>query len=340
MPTTLRDLGERYILQHIIPEYCDGAGDDCAVIALPSSDIIVTTDPVPIPAAQVIGGDPDPYWVGWLLVVINASDLAAAGATPLGFVSALELEADWTVDLLERLLLGTRDACRVEGLPYIGGNRKEGLRLSAVGTAIGHSRPKAALTRRGAMPGDILMRIGSGGVFWRDAIATLRGMPVADKMRSPLFAPRSQLRVMSSLAEKHLINAAIDNSDGLLPSLNQLAVANSISITVEVDRLLVPDSGCLEVDPAKLWLGWGDWNVLAAVSEERVDGLFRTGKEHGIQVTKIGGFQRGNPSVLLKRRGQILAAPRLESERFAADSWLSDGIQSYIDRLLAVELPN
>src|ERR1017187_10744075 len=115
MPTTLRDLGERYILRHIIPEYCERAGDDCAVMNLPSSDIIVTTDPVPVPAARLIGGDPDPYWVGWLLVVINASDLAAAGAPPLGFVSALELEADSAVELLQRLLLGTRDACRIEG---------------------------------------------------------------------------------------------------------------------------------------------------------------------------------------------------------------------------------
>lgn len=338
MSSTLRNLGERYILQHIVPEYCDAAGDDCATLAVTSGAIVVTTDPVPVPAAQLIGGDPDPYWVGWLLVVINASDLAAAGASPLGFLSALELDPNCEIDFLRRLLLGTRDACQAEGLRYIGGNLKEGQRLSAVGTAIGWCLPSAGVTRRGAKTGDVLVSVGSGGVFWRDALSTLRGSTIPDKMKSPLFAPRSQLSVMAALAKRGLINAAIDNSDGLLPSLTQLSAANSVGITVDVGRLLVPDAVHLNLDPARLWLGWGDWNVLAAVSQARLDEVYIAAERCGAAITNIGSFH-SHPGVFLEGRGQTITAPRLESERFASDSWFSEGIQGYINRLLAVELP-
>jgi len=35
----------------------------------------------------------------------------------------------------------------------------------------------------------------------------------------------------------------------------------------------------------------------------------------------------------------MAAAPRLESERFAKDSWFTAGIEGYIQALLQVELP-
>src|SRR5258708_105703 len=111
MAATLRDFGERRILREIIPKYCQTSGDDCAAVRLTDRDLVLTTDPVPIPAAQILGGDPDPYWMGWLLAVINASDLAAAGATPLAFLSAIELEPTRPITDLHRFLAGLRDSC-------------------------------------------------------------------------------------------------------------------------------------------------------------------------------------------------------------------------------------
>lgn len=35
----------------------------------------------------------------------------------------------------------------------------------------------------------------------------------------------------------------------------------------------------------------------------------------------------------------MMVAPRLESERFAQDSWFGSGIQGYVDLLLGVDLP-
>lgn len=336
---TLRDFGERRILREIIPEYCSSAGDDCAKVALDGSDLVLTTDPVPTPAADLLGGDPDPYWMGWLLVVINASDLAAAGAIPVAFLSALEIQPERSIEDFRRLLAGIRDSCRNEGLAYVGGNLREGAKLGGVGTAIGKTRNGRALARRGAMPGDLLISVGAGGVFWRDALAAVRGGVIPDKLKSPLFSPHSQIRVMHALAEQGVIHAAIDNSDGLLPSLRELAVANAVSVMLELTALSVDENAENSVDPVRLWLGWGDWNVLAAVAPSNLPTVLQTGSRFGVEIRHIGHFQAGEPQVFMNRAGNTGPAPRLESERFAADSWFSEGIHGYIERLLSVNIP-
>jgi len=144
---------------------------------------------------------------------------------------------------------------------------------------------------------------------------------------------------MHALAEQGVVHAAIDNSDGLLPSLHELAVANAVSVTLDTAALAVVDSAQIAVDPARLWLGWGDWNVLVAVEPSKLQTVLETGSRLGVEIRPIGNFQTGEPQVFMKRAGKTGLAPRLESERFAADSWFSEGIQSYVDRLLSVTIP-
>jgi thiamine-monophosphate kinase len=338
--TALRDLGERRIVREILPDYVIGIGSDCANIDLPNAQIVTTTDPVPEPAAKILGGDPDLYWMGWLLVVINASDLSAAGASPLAFLAAIEAPADLEVQDFRRLLLGIKECCAAEGLRYVGGNLREAHRVAAVGTALGLSPAGGAITREGAKFGDVLVSIGTGGIFWRDVLSLRAGLTI-DKSSSPLFRPRSQLSVMNRLVSAHLVTAAIDNSDGLLPTLQQFASANGRGIVLDLERLRVPGiPRTIEpIDPARLWLGWGDWNVVAAIRDTDVAAAQRLAEDLGGFVLPIGRFSESQPEVVLKRGDVFTLAPRLESERFAADSWFSAGIDAYLNQLTTVSLP-
>ncbi len=118
---TLRDYGERAIIADIVSRYCRVVGDDCSTFDLGAIDLVVTTDPVPEPAAKLIGGDSDPYWAGWLLVVINASDLAAAAATPRGFVAAIDAPAETSVANFERFLAGLKTLANPRNFKTPGG---------------------------------------------------------------------------------------------------------------------------------------------------------------------------------------------------------------------------
>jgi thiamine-monophosphate kinase len=338
MTETLRSLGERRIVREIIPKYVSGTGDDCALIGKVDGDIVLTTDPVPVPAALSIGGDRDPYRLGWLLVTINASDLAAAGAMGVAFVAALEAPPDSELNSLERLLAGVADACRAEGLQYVGGNLREGGSFAGVGTALGKCAGYPALTRVPCRPDDTLVSVGVGGVFWRDALAILRGERLSDPEASPVFRPRSQLTAMREFARRGLVQAAMDNSDGLLPTLSQLANSNDVELHVDLEALSVP---AVEenVDPARLWMGWGDWNVIAAVRPDKLSRLLECAGELGHAVIQFGRVVGPGAAVVVSRSGRTKRNLRLESERFADDSWFSTGIEGYVKRLLDLELP-
>ena len=331
------DFGERRILAEIIPKFVPSAGDDCAVLVAGDASIVVTTDPVPPPAAAVIGGDTDPYWMGWLLVVINASDLAAAGASPLGFLSAIECPREYPISQFERLLSGIKDACANEGLSFCGGNLREAEKVAAVGTAIGWTPGRKPLQRSGGEPGDLVVSIGAGGRFWQDAMLVKGGADV-DRASSSLFAPRSQLSLMQELAERNLIRASMDNSDGLLPSLQEIAQKNNCIVDVDIERIRQHNS-IKDDNHIRYWMGWGDWNVIGVISPKDLPLAQQIASTRQTALVHIGGLGAGAPQVRLQRARNFILAPRLESERFAKDSWFSEGIDGYIIRLIGIELP-
>lgn len=347
--TRLSDLGERKIIETIIPKYCDKAvGDDCAIVEAPSSKFATTIDPVPNPASNVLGSDPDLYWMGWLLVTISASDLAAAGAAPVAFLAALELIKDLEVERFERLLEGIRDSCHRQGLRYVGGNLKERIDrtgtspVHAVGTAIGSIQHGRELTRHGAKPGDSIIIIGHAGRFWADGLYVQSGGQL-EKRNSPVFAPISQLPYMHELVDGSGITASIDNSDGLLPSVEQLCKSSGIGAFIDLELLRKESSRYLHSsqsvsEPERLAFGWGDWNVVLAVAPNQVDDLLGRATKLGTRGLQIGQFQNRS-GVEIRRGGRSLPAPRVDSERFASDSWFEAGIGSYIDQMMKAPLP-
>lgn len=155
-----------------------------------------------------------------------------------------------------------------------------------------------------------------------------------------MFRPHSQSKAVRDLHSNGVIAATIDNSDGLLPTLAQFAAANSACVKIDLDNLSAPEGAAdLRIDPARLWLGWGDWNVIGAVRPEMLRIALDLAARGGYAVTAIGELIDGNPSVVLSRNGQSQLVPRLESERFAKDSWFQAGIESYLDSMLKVPLP-
>mgnify|MGYP003672102138 CR=1 FL=1 len=335
----LTDLGERRILKEIIPKFVSGAGDDCSITSLANGFLVSTMDPVPMPAAQAIGGSDDPYFAGWLLVTINASDIAASGATPQTFLASFDMPRDWPVSSLERLMKGIRESCQMQGLEYVGGNIRESNKFVATGVANGFC-PTKPLTRSGAESGSRLLVFGESGKFWSDVLDFKAGR-IVDKALSPLFQPVSQSQNMHFLHERGLLQCAMDTSDGLAPTLEELASKNHLGLLIDTQQIKDHSQQLTSLErPERLWMGWGDWTVAAAVSPSRIQEVHRTCADRGVLATEIGEFTDSKVGVYLEDGGVRIALGRLESERFAKDSWFHLGIEAYEEMLRQFPLPN
>src|SRR5690242_3895214 len=91
-----------------------GLRDDVAVL----DGLVVTHDTI-VEHVHFLPFDP-PASVGWKLVAVNLSDLAAKGATPAGALLSLTLngDSDWEMQFIG----GIEAACESYGLPLIGGD--------------------------------------------------------------------------------------------------------------------------------------------------------------------------------------------------------------------------
>jgi thiamine-monophosphate kinase len=343
----LLDLGERRIVRELLaPRYSHAEstfGDDCAVVAGGGGALVVTTDPCPPPMAAHLGFD-DLYYHGWLAATINLSDLGAAGATPAGLVTSLQLPADLEVERFEQLLRGFDDCSQRQGAPVVGGNLKEAGRVDVTATAFGWC-DTPPLTRRGAKPGDRIVAFGEFGLFWAAVLAVERGLIPRDPgeaMLRTVLTPALSLACSAELRQRHLLSAAIDCSDGLWPSMSELGAASGVCVVAELNSWTYSDgvadlAAQLGLDPARLALGWGDWQLVATCHESDLTALEHVARKHGVAFRLLGRCVAGAGvrGETEDRTGELMP---LDSQRFTRDSWFTAGLEGYLEQLTSAPL--
>ena len=345
----LTKLGERKIIEEILqPRYkaqeIPYFGNDCAFVAQDIAEknetIVATTDPCPTPMADHLGYSDLYYW-GWLLATLNLSDLAAAGATPLGLLGNYVLPNDTTVGQFESLLDGIDECCDKCDTSVTGGNIKESNEIHLSATAIGSCHKDKLMERTGAQLGDRIVVIGDLGLFWAGVLATKNGLSLNSNLKDELLRnilkPLPKMQVGRELAQKRLLTACMDNSDGLYPSLIQLAEANDERFYLKMDNVDFQEevqyvSSVLDIDPIRFALGWGDWQLIGTVDPSSIEEVKSVADSHNIPTFIIGEVKEGE-GVIINHKGNTGKLMPLDSQRFTKDSWFTSGIEGYIDML-------
>lgn len=348
---TLRDLGERRIVHElIIPRFeAQGKalvkiGDDCAVLPAPSPDevLVMTTDPCPIPVICILD-QPDFYHYGRMTALINVSDLAAMGARPLGLLVSTVMPEEMAVAEYERFLEGLAEATQEWDCPVVGGNIKDGPSFTATGSALGAVKRECLMLRTGAKPDDHVLIVGEMGLFWAAVVRRLKpdiqlDTAIETTLRQCEYRPVARIREGRALAQARLATACIDSSDGVFACLRELAMANAVDIVVHSASLRpatavsrVASAG--GIDPRKLMLAWGDWQLVCTVRPEHVNSAIALIESLGTPCYDIGEVCEGAGMVWLQegtKRGRLA---NLASERFAATSLFSHGLEAFLDIL-------
>jgi len=293
----LEDLGERVAIQRIVTILTKGKnilgiGDDCAAIDIGNKYLLVTTDMMS--QRTHIPSQMTPYQMGWFLVAINLSDIAAKGGTPLGLVCSFGLPKKTSEMFLKELTKGA-DACAVRfGTMVIGGDTKETTEITLCGTAFGTVKKDEFMSRIGARPGDVVAvtgTLGKAGVGYYG----LKRNKKEKKLSKALLEPQPRLKEGRLLALLRSVTSSMDLSDGLSASLYQLQKINSVGF--EIEKHALPLASGLNkrfyeyhgIDPYFLALHFGgDYELLVTIPPRKLEKTKRTLQKHGITFTPIG----------------------------------------------------
>jgi thiamine-monophosphate kinase len=277
--------------------------DDAAIIEPPAdADVVVTTDGV-ICGVHFFPDDPADS-VAKKALRMNLSDLAAKGATPLGFVLAIALPRDFDEAWVAAFAKGLGEDIAVYGCPLLGGDTDHTPGLLSVSITAFGIVPKGKMVRRsGAKPGDIIVVTGTIGDSSLGLL--LRREParfdLAAEHREHLLERYLLPQPRTGLADavRRHASAAMDVSDGLAGDLAKLCRASKVS--ADVDSAHVPLSpaarAALAGDPRlieTILAGGDDYEILATVAPDNVAALKQASA--GISVTEIGRVSDGGAS--------------------------------------------
>ena len=251
-----------------------GPGDDAAVIAAPSASVVVSVDTL------VEGPDFRLAWssgfdLGWKAAAVNLSDIAAMGARPTALLVALALPHTTRLSFVEQMADGLRAACEAlaPGCAVVGGDLTASDVLTIAVTALGDLDGRAAVTRAGARPGDVVAIAGELGLA-AEGLGVLFGrfsqgggaLPVETGRLSPreAAAVAAQLRPeppvgLGPVAARAGATAMMDLSDGLGLDARRMADASGVTLAL--------DGAALGADPGRALGGGEDHGLLATFPE-------------------------------------------------------------------------
>ncbi|AOZ72830.1 thiamine-phosphate kinase [Boudabousia tangfeifanii] len=284
----LAELDENQLLQALSPyfrhnqETLVGVGDDCALIAAPDSQYVVSTD--------MIIGEQDfkadwsrPWQIGRRLAMQNLADIAAMGARPTALVLSLALPNELELDWLKSFYQGLDSAAKQVGAVIVGGDLSRFHTLILNATVMGSLDGTNACTRDGGEPGDLVAVAGHLGFSYAGLDLCRQGYaqdlsalpaalrPLAAQCRD-IFKSAEPPLAQGPRAAKAGAKALIDTSDGLLVDLTRIAKASQVSIELSIQAL---DQAMAPLRPLADFLGKDakEW-VLYGGEDHALAGLF------------------------------------------------------------------
>jgi thiamine-monophosphate kinase len=285
------------------PDVVLGVGDDAAVLAIDGL-AAVTVDT--LVAGVHFPDGMAPQLLGYRLMAVNLSDLAAMGAEPRWCTLALTLpSADET--WLEGFSRGLFELAERYGVSLVGGDLTRGP-LTLTLQLIGRIERSRMLTRAGGHVGDDVYVTGTLGdssagiaLIMEHSQVPVGSAAAALKQRFERPVPR----VGAGLALGPLATAAIDISDGLLADLGHVCKASGA--TIDVER--VPLSAeLLSLFPPQEALahalgGGDDYELLFTAPPSRAEEIEAALEASGTPFRRIGQLVEGH-AVVCRRDGE------------------------------------
>lgn len=255
-------------------------GDDCAAIPDGEGYLLLAAEGL---WPQLVSQDP--WFAGWCAVMVNISDIAAMGGTPIAMVDALWSQS---VAASDQLWQGMQAAARAYNVPIVGGHTNchspyDGLAVAILG------RAQRLITSFGAQPGDeLVMVVNMAGSYYGD-------YPFWNAATTAEPAQLQQhLSLLPQLAARGLCHGGKDISmGGIAGTLLMLAEASGCGARLTLDGVPRP-AGI----PWSKWLtSFPSFGFLLSVPPQNSDQVRALFLPHGLTCKTIGQVEAGSQIV-------------------------------------------
>ncbi len=274
--------------------------DDAAVLAPPAGRELVISADAMVAGVHFLADDAAEL-VARKLLRVNLSDLAAMGATPLGYLLTVALpkplDEGWIAGFARGLALDQAEF----GLALLGGDTvgtPGPVTLSL--TILGHVAPGRAWRRSGGQAGDELWVTGTIGDAALGLLALRGELDDPDGTLAERYhLPRPRL----GLPLDEAVHAAMDLSDGLAQDCAHLAGASGLAAVIHAAAVPLSPAAraCNRLETCLT--GGDDYELLVAAAPEAAPALRRCG------LTRIGRLEAGAGVSVLDARGAEMTLP-------------------------------
>lgn len=286
-----------------------GLENDTAIYTPPPGYDLVITKDVMIEGVHFLDGE-DGRGVARRLLRSNLSDLAAAGAKPVGYLLGLmgkeTIEGKW----LKAFAAALKKDQNKFGITLFGGDTTSGSKsLSLSLTALGTVKSGRASTRLGAKAGDLVFVSGTIGDATLGLECLKGNLPVNEHLIGRYQNPEPRLALGQNLVG--LASAVIDISDGLVLDAENLCRASGVGARLDLGK--VPLSAA-----AKTWAGGDqdkltrlvtagdDFELLFTVAPESREKIESISKKAGLPITLIGEIAENRTVEVIGRNGAAI----------------------------------
>lgn len=252
-------------------------GDDCAY--LKDLDIVVTQDTL-IENIHFLTKFSTPYQLGYKSLMVNLSDIFAAGAIPKYFTISLSLPSNTSSEFIKEFYKACEDLSKEFDFEVIGGDITGAENISISVCAIGLTGGRNISSRAYAKVGDYVVVVGNHGSSAAGLWLLQNNIDRYPELIESHLQPAIQKNFSNEIAIKLTGNyAMMDTSDGLVDAVFKIAQASDVQISVEFDKIPY-DKTIEEVAKSanvdfKDWVLYGgeDFQLVACVSEENLKKL-------------------------------------------------------------------
>ncbi len=312
------DILERYLRQFRFEDPSvlinPGVGEDIAAVEMREGDLLVLkSDPITF-ATDAIGR---------YAVLVNANDIATAGAEPRWFMTTLLLPCGITPSRVRSIMQDLADHCGRWGITLCGGHTEitDAVRRPLVaGMMAGSVRRRDLIDKKQMQPGDAVLltkavAVEGTAIIAREFESRLRELGLTAEEIDQGRAFLDQIGILSEArlaARDHLAAAMHDVTEGgLATALDELSTAGGHRIAVDMDKIPVFDltrkmCRLLGLNPLGLI---GSGSLLICCAPEASGRLIERLTAAGIAAAEIGCVLEAGTGVEAREQGSPAAWP-------------------------------